>query len=186
MKIQLFGVLSDTMKKKEILIPDVKNTVSLKEKIRKEFPQLGNQSFVIAVNKKAAIWIVEYYFSDFLKTQIISEIHTSWRAVRIEPYIKISFSRPVSLAYELFQDLDRFPIDVCDDFVAIHHSVSCATESACQESRCIFAFFESTIVVIFAIGNHADVENIPVSRKIELLLSCGIQYFAQAMFTSIW
>ena len=55
MKIQLFGVLSDTMKKKEILIPDVKNTVSLKEKIRKEFPQLGNQSFVIAVNKKAAI-----------------------------------------------------------------------------------------------------------------------------------
>ncbi len=52
MKILLFGSLVDTVGKSELEIRNVENTNILKEKIFSEHPQLHNQSFLIAVNKK--------------------------------------------------------------------------------------------------------------------------------------
>ena len=53
-QVKFFGVLADAAKKKEFYLENITDTELLRKKILSDFPDLGKQSFVIAVNKKIA------------------------------------------------------------------------------------------------------------------------------------
>ncbi|HEY4798396.1 MAG TPA: MoaD/ThiS family protein [Bacteroidia bacterium] len=51
-RIKFFGLLAEVAKISELVLPGVKDTDAMREKIISDFPELKNQSFVVAVNKK--------------------------------------------------------------------------------------------------------------------------------------
>ena len=53
-QVKLFGMLANAAKKNEILIQDVNDTNSLRQKMFSEFPKLKNYSFIIAVHNQIA------------------------------------------------------------------------------------------------------------------------------------
>lgn len=51
-QVRLFGLLSETVGKTQLIVDDCNDTQSLKEKIIREYPKLKDCVFMISVDKK--------------------------------------------------------------------------------------------------------------------------------------